>query len=65
VEEEVAEIARVERLQALLVAGVEFGALAVGIGLALPGIDLTGRPAPVLPPIDQAGEQAGGPALLV
>src|SRR3546814_8181816 len=58
-------IAGVERLQPLLVGGVEGRALAVGVSLALAGVDLRRSPAAVLPAVDQAGELAGRPALLV
>ncbi len=54
-----------KRLQPLLVASVELGALAVGECLALARVDLVRRPAPILPAVDQAAEQPRRPALLV
>src|SRR5205085_7943002 len=61
VEQQVAEIAGVECLEPRLVAGVEFGALAVGICLALGGIDLRRVPAAVLPAADQPAQKPRGP----
>jgi hypothetical protein len=64
VEQQVAEIAGVERLQPLLIGGVERLALAVGIGSDSPASSRRGQ-ALVLPIVDQPGELARGPALLV
>ena len=65
VEQQVAEVAGVEGAQAVLVGGVKLGAAAGGEGFGLAGVDLVGGPAAVLPAVDQAGELARGPALLV
>ena len=65
VEQQVAEVAGVEGLQAVLVVGVELGAAAGGEGFGFAGVDLRGSPAAVLPAVDEAGELARGPALLV
>ena len=65
VQQQVAEVAGVERLQPRLVERVELGAAAVGVGLVLDRIDLIGSPAAVLPAVDQPGELARRPALLV
>jgi hypothetical protein len=58
VEEEVAEVAGVEGAQPLLILAVEVGALAVGEGLGLAGVDVLRGPALVLPAIDEGGERA-------
>ena len=65
VQQQVAEVAGVQRLQPLLILGVKFGAAAGGEGFGLAGVDLAGSPAAVLPAVDQPGELARGPALLV
>jgi hypothetical protein len=65
VEQQIAEVAGVERLEALLIRRVELRALAVGEGFGFGGVDLARGPAAVLPAVDEAGEAAGGPALLV
>ena len=64
VQEEVAEVAGVERAQAVLVGGVELAA-AVVEGGGFRGGDALGGEGAVLPAVDQAGEEAGRPALLV
>ena len=65
VQQKVAEIAGVQRLQPVLVERVELPAAAVGVGLVLACVEL-GRTQPlVLPAIDQPGQLAGGPALFV
>ncbi len=64
-QQEIAEIDRIESLQALLVGGIELEALAVGERGAFAGLDLVRREAAVLPAVDHAGENAGRPALLV
>ena len=63
--QEVAEIDRVERFEALLIGGVEFRALAVGEGKALTLGHLVGAKRLVLPAVNEACQLAGGPALLV
>ena len=65
VEQQVAEVAGVEGPQAVLILGVELGPAAGGVDLAFAVIDLVGRPAAVLPAVDEPGELARGPALLV
>ena len=64
-EQQVAEVAGVQRLQPLLILRIELGAAAGGEGFGLAGVDLLGSPAAVLPAVDEAGELARGPALLV
>ncbi len=64
-EQQVAEIARVERLQPRLIRRVELAAAAVGVALALARLDVGGDEALVLPLVDQPGELARGPAFLV
>jgi hypothetical protein len=65
VQQQVAEVAGVEGTQPLLVSGVKLGAAAVGEGLGFGGVDVLGTPAAVLPTVDEAGELAGGPTLVV
>ena len=65
VEQQIAEIARVEGREPGLVGGVEFLAAAGGEGLALGGVEHRRGQAAVLPAVDQPGELARGPALLV
>ena len=65
VEQQVAEVAGVERLQPLLILGVKLGAAAGGEGFGFAGVDLARSPAAVLPAVDEAGKLARGPALLV
>ena len=64
-EQQVAEIGRVQRLQPVLIERVEFRALAVGEGLGFARRNLVGRQAPVLPGVDLPGERARRPALVV
>jgi hypothetical protein len=64
VQQQVAEIAGVKRLQPLLILRVHGRALAVGISFALRRIDLTWLPAAILPAVDQPGELARWPAFL-
>src|SRR5205085_4361392 len=64
-EQEIAEVAGVESLQALLILGVELGPAASGEGFGFAGVYLLGRPAAVLPAIDEAGQLTRGPALFV
>src|SRR6185312_14450573 len=59
------EVARVQRLQPLLVPGVQIGTAAGGEGFRFPGVDLTGGPATVLPAVDESGQLSRRPALLV
>ncbi|MCY1173049.1 hypothetical protein D9M73_131980 [compost metagenome] len=65
VQQQIAEIAGVERDQAGLIGGVEFLPAAIGVEFALAGIDLRRREAFVLPAVDQPGKLARGPAFLV
>jgi hypothetical protein len=64
VQQQVAEVAGVERAQPLLVGGVELGA-AMREGVRLRRRHLLGGQGAVLPAVDQAGEVARRPALLV
>ena len=65
VEQQVAEIARVERDQPRLVLLVQLAAAAVGVALALARIDIGGDETLVLPLVDQPGEAARREALFV
>ena len=65
VEQQVAKVAGVHRAKPRLILFVQFAAAAIGVALALPGIDVAGREALVLPFVDQAGETARGEPLLV
>ena len=65
VEQEVAEVAGVERSKPVLILGVKLGAAAGGEGFGFAGVDLAGSPAAVLPAVDEPGELPRGPALLV
>ncbi len=65
VEQQIAEVAGVHRLQARLILRVEIGAAAVGIGFRLARIDLFGSEALVLPAVDAGGQLASGPALFI
>ena len=65
VQHQIAEIAGVQLLKALLIAGIEGGALAVGVGLVLGCIEIGWAEAAVLPAVDQPGQLARGPALIV
>ena len=64
-EQEVAEVDRVEDLQPLLIELVERGALAVAEGGGLARRHMRDIEAAVLPGVDQEGERARGPALVV
>ena len=64
-EQQVAEVGGVELLEALLVGGVERRSLALGEGEGLPARHLVGREAAVLPAVDQGGQLARRPAVLV
>ena len=64
-QQQVAEVGGVELLQPRLVGGVELAALAAGEGGGLARGHLVGRQAAVLPAVDEGGERAGRPALLV
>src|SRR6185437_8997094 len=64
-QKEIAEVGGVERLQPLLIGGVKLLALAVGEGRGFPRGHEVGREATVLPAVDEYGEHAAGPALLV
>src|SRR6185437_4504881 len=65
VQQQVAEVAGVQCLETLLVLSIEFGAAACREGFGFAGIDLCGSPAAVLPAVDQSGELARRPALLI
>ena len=64
-QQQVAEIASVERLQPVLVKLVEFLAETVGVSLALRDAEVGGIETLVLPPIDQPGEQPRRPTLFI
>ena len=65
VQQQIAEIASVQRLQPLLIEAIELLALAIGIGLALARVDIGGQQAAVLPAVYAGGELLGGEALVV
>ena len=65
VEQEVAEVAGVQRLQPLLILRVELGAAAGGEGFGLAGVDLAGVQPRFFQRSIEAGELARRPALLV
>ncbi len=64
-EQQIAEVGGIQRLQPLLIERVELAALAGGIRLRFAGGHLRRPKAAVLPAVDHAGEHARGPALLV
>ena len=64
-EQQVAEVDRVERLQPRLIGGIELLAAAIGKGGALASGDLIRREPAILPAVDRVGEQARRPALFV
>ena len=64
-QQQIAEIARVQFLQPLLIGGIEFLAAAVGIAVAFAVGHILGAQAAVLPAVDHPGQRARGPALLV
>jgi hypothetical protein len=64
-QQEIAEVGGVENLQPLLERGVELLAAAVGKRGGLAGRHLVGRQPAVLPMINQPGQHAARPALLV
>ena len=64
-QEQVAEIDGVKRLQPRLVGGVQRGAAAAGEGARLARRDMGGIEAAILPAVDQAGERPGRPTLVV
>src|SRR5262249_40172494 len=64
-EQEIAEVGGVEHLQPLLVGGIELLAAAAGKARGFAGGNLVGGEPAVLPAVDEAGEHARGPALLV
>jgi hypothetical protein len=64
-QEQVAEVGGVERLQPLLIRRVELLALAVGKARGFARRHLLGGEPAVLPAVDQRGEHAAGPALFV
>src|SRR3546814_1396871 len=65
VEQEVAEVAGIERLQPRLIERIEMLPLAVGIGFPVGGIEVGGGQPAILPLVDQPRELARGPALFV
>src|SRR5438552_14331645 len=64
-EQQVAELAGVQSFQTFLILRIELGTTADGESFGLAGVDLPRGPAAVLPAIDEPGELARGPALLV
>ena len=64
-EQQIAEVAGVERFQAVLVELVELRAAAIGVAFVLHRIEIAGIEPAVLPAVEQAGELARRPALLV
>jgi hypothetical protein len=64
-QQEIAEIRSIENLQPLLIARIELAALAVGKRRRFACRHLAGPEAAVLPAVDQAGQHARGPALIV
>ena len=64
-EQQIAEVGRVELLEALLVGAIERGPLALGEGEGLPARHLVGREAAVLPAVDQGSQLPRRPAVLV
>lgn len=64
-QQQIAEIGGVERLQPLLIGSVKRAAAPVGEGGSFPGRHLVGREAPVLPAVNPDRELASRPALLV
>ena len=64
-QQQVAEVGGVERLQPLLIGEVELLALAVGKARGFARRHLVGREPAVLPAVDEHGEDARRPALLV
>ena len=65
VQQQIAEIGGVQLLQAVLILRVDLHGAAVGEVAALGRRDLVGRQAAILPALDDAGEHAGRPALVV
>ncbi len=65
VEQQVAEVAGVQGAQAVLVGGIELAAAAGTEALRLAEVYFLRGPAAILPAVDEAGELARGPALLV
>ena len=65
VQQQIAEIASVQRLQARLIGLVQLSAASVGVGFILHRIEIARVQPAVLPPVDQPGQLARGPALLV
>ena len=64
-QQQVAEVGGVQLLEALLIGGVERRALALGEGEGLPARHLVRRQPAVLPAVDQGGQLARRPAVLV
>ena len=63
--QKVAEIAGVQRFQAVLIGGVKFAALAIGESAAVTLRNVQRRQALVFPAVDHAGELLRRPALVV
>src|SRR3546814_6696216 len=63
VEQEIAKIGCVQRLEPVLIGPVNFLPTAIGIGMAFIERKIGGRPAAVLPLVDQTRQQPRGPAL--
>ncbi len=64
-QQQIAEVGRVERLEPLLVRDVELLALAIGEGGGLAGGNLLGREPAVLPAVEQHGEHPSRPSFVV
>ena len=64
-EEKIAEIGGIQLFQPLLIGAIEFGAFALRKGKGLAARNLGWRQATILPAVDQAGQLARGPAILV
>ncbi len=64
-QQQIAEIAGVQRLQPGLIGGIEFAALAIGEGAGIAFGDIGGVEALVLPAVDHLGKLPGRPALVV
>ena len=64
-EQKIAEVAGIQRLEPLLIGGVELLALAVGERHPFADRNLVGRQSPVLPAVEDPGEHACRPSFFV